>query len=172
MFILTAFLLMANAFVANSQIRKAFTQRTSSYSPTKKIYNIKGDFTMIGNTNLTLQRYEVNRNNSNNTMKYVDTDGVSSTQNSSSATLSFSSENGALADCSEIVYAGLYWTGRTSSSVTELSKRSIKFKGPGQTAYTSLTASVNDILYPGDENMYSAYVEVTNIVKNTKAGIS
>ena len=40
MFILTAFLLMANAFVANSQIRKDFTQRTSSYSPTKKIYNI------------------------------------------------------------------------------------------------------------------------------------
>ena len=106
---------MANAFVANSQIRKAFTQRTSSYSPTKKIYNIKGDFTMIGNTNLTLRDYDATTSeepNSNNDMKYVDIDSDPTTVNSSSATLGFSTENGAIASCSNIIYAGLYWSGR------------------------------------------------------------
>jgi hypothetical protein len=34
-----------------------FTQRTSTATPAKKIYNIKGDFTMLGNTNLTLATY-------------------------------------------------------------------------------------------------------------------
>lgn len=36
---------------AESQTLKPFTQRTSVYSPTTQIYKIKGDFTMVGNTN-------------------------------------------------------------------------------------------------------------------------
>lgn len=98
-------------FAAISQVRVDFEQRTSQYTPTKKIYNIKGDFTMIGNTNLTLQNYSDEGNNSS-TMSYVDVDGDGTTFNSSSATLTFSGENGALEECSDIIYAGLYWTGR------------------------------------------------------------
>lgn len=79
---------------ALAQVRIPFTQRTSQYSPTKVIYNIKGDFQMIGNTNLTLVNYGDNTNNSNNDMKLVDMDGVSTTANSSSATLTLSTENG------------------------------------------------------------------------------
>ena len=41
----------------NAQVIKPFKERTSSYSPARTIYKIKGDFTMIGNSNLTLQNY-------------------------------------------------------------------------------------------------------------------
>ena len=43
---------------ASAQTVEAFTQRTSVYTPTQKIYSIKGDFTMIGNKNLTRAVYE------------------------------------------------------------------------------------------------------------------
>jgi hypothetical protein len=103
---------------AEAQVRKAFTQRTSQYSPNKKIYNLKGDFTMLGNTCLTPQNYSPTANNNNQFMIYVDTDGDSNTFNSSSSTLVLSTENGAIPACSNIVYAGLYWTGRSSPNAT------------------------------------------------------
>jgi hypothetical protein len=102
----------------DAQVRKAFTQRTSQYSPTKKIYNVKGDFTMLGNTNLTPQFYTTTTNNNDASMVYVDTDSDASTFNSSSSTLLIPSENGSVPNCSNIVFAGLYWTGRSSSSTT------------------------------------------------------
>ncbi|WP_445265607.1 hypothetical protein, partial [Sphingobacterium sp. MYb382] len=94
------------------QVRKSFTPRLSVDAGNKTLYNIKGDFTMLGNTNLTLKDYLDNRDNSSNSMIYVDVDRDGSTANSSSADLVFSTENGADASCTEIVYAGLYWTGR------------------------------------------------------------
>ncbi len=97
---------------ASAQLLKPFTQRSSTYTPGKVIYNIKGDFTMIGNTNLTLEDYSDSEPNSNNEMVYVDVDGDASTLNSSSATLQLSTENDAIPECSNIIYAGLYWTGR------------------------------------------------------------
>ncbi|MES2240032.1 MAG: LamG-like jellyroll fold domain-containing protein [Bacteroidota bacterium] len=97
-----------------------FSQRTSAASPTKKIYNIKGDFTMLGNTNLTLNTYSDNTNNENNQMKYVDIDGDSNTLNSSMATLELtnSGENSANQNCSTVIYAGLYWTGKSQDADT------------------------------------------------------
>ncbi|WP_395632627.1 hypothetical protein, partial [Flavobacterium sp.] len=102
----------------NAQVKKAFTQRTSQYTPTKKIYNVKGDFTMLGNTCLTPQNYSPNTNNNGQFMTYVDVDGDPTTFNSSSSTLVLSSENGAIPSCSNIVYAGLYWTGKSSANST------------------------------------------------------
>ncbi|MCE9539073.1 MAG: hypothetical protein K8R85_07635, partial [Bacteroidetes bacterium] len=98
----------------NGQVIKPFTQRASVYSPTQKMYHIKGDYTMVGNTNLTPVVYSITTNNNDGSMKYVDIDGVDSTVNSSSATLNFSTENGSIPECSKIVYAGLYWTGRAN----------------------------------------------------------
>lgn len=109
--ILTVMVVMAFPEYAQSQTLKPFTQRTSTYSPTTKIYKIKGDFTMVGNTSMTLVNYGDETNNSN-LMRYVDVDGVAETLNSSSSTLTFSEENGANPNCSNIIYAGLYWTGR------------------------------------------------------------
>lgn len=109
-------LLLLSAFFAvtlSAQVVVDFTQRTSAYTPGQKIYSIKGDFQMIGNTNLTLVSYGDKTNNSNNDMKYVDIDSDPTTINSSMATLNFSTENGAVPSCSKIIYAGLYWTGKS-----------------------------------------------------------
>jgi gliding motility-associated-like protein len=172
--------------IGQTQVIKAFTQRTSSYTPSKVIYNIQGDFTMIGNSNMTLQSYDDNENNSNNVMIYNDIDGDPTTLNSSSSVLGFSTENGAVPECSNIIYAGLYWTGRASNessspesfSVTKggltktLNKRKINFKGPGQAGYTEFTANPGNIYYPDGTygNMYSAYIEVTDYVRNCGVG--
>lgn len=97
-----------------------FAQRTSTATPTKKIYNIKGDFTMLGNTNLTLVNYSNTTNNEGNAMKYVDIDSDSNTWNSSKASLELTNggENSANPDCSTIIYAGLYWTGKSQDADT------------------------------------------------------
>ncbi|HTG65341.1 MAG TPA: LamG-like jellyroll fold domain-containing protein [Flavobacterium sp.] len=97
-----------------------FSQRTSAATPTKTIYNIKGDFTMLGNTNLTLTNYGIGTNNEANAMQYVDIDGDSNTFNSSMATLELSNsgENSAVQNCSTVVFAGLYWTGKSQDADT------------------------------------------------------
>src|SRR5690554_1617988 len=110
--ILVLVLLLVSSQLLTGQVMVPFNQRTSIYSPEKKIYNIKGDFQMIGNINLTLKNYTDYLPNSNNEMIYVDVDNDPVTINSSSATFKFSEENGALPECSNIIYAGLYWTGR------------------------------------------------------------
>ncbi|MFV8373985.1 LamG-like jellyroll fold domain-containing protein [Flavobacterium sp. LB1P71] len=95
-----------------------FSQRTSSATPAKTIYNVKGDFTMLGNTNLTLSTYSTTTNNEGNAMKYVDIDGDPTTLNSSMATLELSNrgENSANPNCSTVLFAGLYWTGKSDDA--------------------------------------------------------
>lgn len=132
---------MLLAYPMMAQVKVPFTQRTSIYSPTKKIYNIKGDFQMIGNTNLTLVSYGDNKNNSNN-MKYVDIDDDSNTLNSSSATLSFSTENGAQPACSNIIYAGLYWTGRADNGGTGQMEFDITTKRTNGNTFNGYTLSI------------------------------
>jgi len=95
-----------------------FLQRTSSATPAQTIYNVKGDFTMLGNTNLTLVSYDNIKNNESNAMRYVDIDGDATTLNSSMATLELSNsgENSANQNCSTILFAGLYWTGKSDDA--------------------------------------------------------
>ena len=107
--------LVGNLFSANAQVRIPFTQRASTTAPFTKNYKVKGDFTMMGNTNLTLQNYTEDGNNSGS-MVYVDADTDVNTLNSSSATLVLPTDNGVASTCSNIVFAGLYWTGRASDS--------------------------------------------------------
>ena len=195
---LFAVLFLATIFSSYSQVRVPFTPRTSNATPTKTIYNIKGDFTMIGNTNLTLVNYDDDDGN-NNDMEYVDVDGTAvpgnDTFNSSSATITFSTENGAIPDCSNIIYAGLYWSGRafgdgetdsetfqvTKNGITKtLDKKKVLIHGPGASGYTEVTAGASgipanpiNIAYPtngDDRNMYSAYAEVTDYVKQYGIG--
>ena len=167
--VLTTLLLLFTVITSSfGQVRVPFTQRTSQYTPSKTIYSVKGDFTMIGNTNLTLENYSNSANNSNNSMEYVDVDGDRSTYNSSSATLALSTENGANPECSNIIYAGLYWTGRSSKSLYR--QRRVKFKGPNDSSYHTLVADANDIRYPGDDNMFVAYKEVTDLVRANGLG--
>lgn len=99
----------------DAEVVVPFLQRTSTYTPTTKIYNIKGDFQMIGNTNLTSPGQV---DNGNVTMSYVDIDGIPNTFNSSSATLALPIENEMIPECSNIIYAGLYWIGRAHDGGT------------------------------------------------------
>jgi gliding motility-associated-like protein len=117
-FLVVLAFLLGGLVSANAQVRVGFTQRTSSYTPTKKIYNVKGNFTMLGNTCLSPQNYGDNTNNNGQNMLYVDTDGNGNTMNSSMATLTLPMENGGVEACSNIVYAGLYWTGKSSPNTT------------------------------------------------------
>jgi len=80
------------------------------------MYYLKGDYQLIGNTNLTPQAYTPTTLNSNTQMIYVDVDADPTTVNSSSAALTLSTENGANPNCSDIIYAGLYWTGRSADA--------------------------------------------------------
>ncbi|MCL5128075.1 HYR domain-containing protein [Algibacter sp. L4_22] len=174
-----AVLLFSSVFKGNSQVVVDFTPRESSY-------NIKGDFSMIGNSNLTLVDYDDTSNNGED-MRYVDIDGDDKTFNSSSAVLDFSTENGADPECSSIVFAGLYWTGRArvdgvddnfdgdgnpnTFTVTKdgetknFDKTKVLIKGPSSN-YEEVVAT--DIQFPDGNynNMYAAYADVTEIVSN------
>ena len=181
-FVILFFAFFSNPLGVNAQV-KPFTQRTSSETPTKKIYNIKGDFTLIGNTNLTLQSYSDTGDNAGS-MRFVDVDSDSNTLNSSSARLTLSTENGAVPSCSKIIYAGLYWTGRsatnntpfnvTKNGVTKtLDKTKILLKGPSSSSYTQITANTANINYPtnGTNNdIFVAYTEVTDYVRTNGIG--
>ncbi|TDQ76046.1 hypothetical protein [Sphingobacterium yanglingense] len=177
-------LLVLNPFSTIAQIRKTFEPRQSTKAPLPytnvKNYNLQGDFLMLGNTSLTLSSYIVNRDNSNNSMIYVDVDGDNSTVNSSTAALVLPG-----GECTEVIYAGLYWSGRAhngGSSNDEftvkknninyaLNKRKVKLK-QGNNAYVDVLANANDIYYPSntDGNMYSAYADVTDYVRQNGAG--
>jgi hypothetical protein len=178
--------LFINILSTQAQVLKTFNQRTSQFSPTKKIYNIKGDFAMLGNTNLTLQNYGSTGNTTDNevaAMAYVDIDGDGTTINSSTSELKLSTENGAVPSCSKIVYAGLYWTGAkvSGASVTvnksgtnyTLYKNRVKLKGPGAANYTTVTANSGEVYTPPSgsyDDIYASYTEITQYVRDHGIG--
>ncbi len=174
--------LITLCFNSYSQVLKEFEARAANATPTQTVYNIKGDFAMIGNTNLTLVNYNETRAN-NSEMKYVDEDGDSSTLNSSWAELQFPVENGSTPECSKILFAGLYWVGRADNGPDNnadgdnnpntfvvngktLNKQKVKIKGPLETNYTELEANPNDIYFPSNayQNIFTAYVDITQYV--------
>ncbi|PNW25886.1 gliding motility-associated C-terminal domain-containing protein [Formosa algae] len=117
-------------------------------------------------------------------MIYVDIDGDPTTVNSSSATIQLKNESGQVVDnTSNIVYAGLYWTGRppgqefivnnpNNGLTNTLNKSIVSLKGPGSSGYTDVTANSVDIYYPeGSFNdMYIAYADVTGFVQSNGTG--
>lgn len=176
-YLIILILILATYIEMNAQLQVPFTQRTSLATPSKTIYNVKGDFTMLGNTNLTLATYLDGEDN-DNPMIYVDVDSDSNTLNSSSATLEFSTENGADPLCSTIIFAGLYWTGKstnnqyTSTTAPYYDKRKVSLKGPLESTYTTIIAADTDIWYPGsgDDGIFVGYKEITDYVKTNGVG--
>ena len=152
------------------QVKVPFKPRESAKAPMPyknvKNYNVQGDFTMIGNMNLTLKKYSDSGSN-NTDMVFVDIDDDRNTKNSSSSVLNLPG-----GECTEILYAGLYWSGRAhdggSSPLTfdGLDKRKIKLKAAGS-SYIDIQAKDTDIHYPSktDGNMYAAYADVTDYVR-------
>ena len=116
---LAILIFLLTPFFLHAQLLEPFTQRTSTYSPEREIYRIKGDYTIIGNTNCRKLGIPDNNNGVysetqyNQNVRYVDVDTFSTTFNSSTAELKFQQTNGCNPECSNIVFAGLYWMGRT-----------------------------------------------------------
>ncbi|WP_299782488.1 gliding motility-associated C-terminal domain-containing protein [uncultured Formosa sp.] len=162
---------MAFSFYSYGQSQVQFSSRAN--------YSVNGDFTIIGNANLTPDT-GVNSGD----MIYVDIDGDPTTVNSSSATIQLKNESGQVVDnTSNIVYAGLYWTGRppgqefivnnpNNGLTNTLNKSVVSLKGPGSTGYTDITANSGDIYYPeGSFNdMYIAFADVTGFVQSNGTG--
>ncbi|WP_270088636.1 hypothetical protein [Sphingobacterium sp. SYP-B4668] len=159
----------------------SFAPRTSQKAPAPykgvSTYNIQGDFVMLGNTNLTLGSYRADRNNNSNSMVVVDKDNDNSTYNSSMSELKLGGGN---SDCSEILYAGLYWTGRAENSGTNRDyitynnknyyKNKVKFKKEGN-QYFEVDAG-SQIAYQGSGNayIYVGYADVTDYVRTNGVG--
>ena len=168
-----------------AQTLRAFTQRTSEKAPgdfqNKKIYRLKGDFTMIGNANAFAFPYIDGGNNGFDMKFYKILNDPADIINSSSADLGL--PNGVGITCTNIIYAGLYWCGIAMSNQADvldkpdnagngLNKKKIKFKVPGAPGYIDITAADTDIYYgSGDADyMYAGYSDVTDLVRNAGMG--
>ena len=170
------FLLFAITFSVSAQIKNTFDVRYQGI--------IKGDLTMISNN-------VVNRSPSPNTayntvgsssivndetnMQYIDIDGDASTFCSSSANLNLANPN-----CSNIVHAGLYWSGtyrynlgNDPSSGRAADWNQVKFKMPNGT-YIDVTAT--EVLYEGFSDTdqtnvahgpYACFADVTSLITNS-----
>ncbi len=138
--VMTIFMVTASVF-AQKELTKREPKTGSTTLFTNGVYRLHGNFTMLGNTSLTRCDYNGtgdSGNNGNTYMKYVDVDNDPNTLNSSSAQLLFPNKEktweviGKNADgtdkyqevtrelngeCSEVVWAGLYWSGRAENDV-------------------------------------------------------
>lgn len=123
-FIMAMISMCCLTFNLYAQVHKPFTPRTSSQSLSpytgQSIFHLRGDFTMIGNTNVTLKNYYLDgdKSSNDNPMSFVDIDGVKSTVNSSKAKLKLSQSGDVDPNCSKVVFAGLYWSGRAAREVS------------------------------------------------------
>lgn len=176
--IFTLIFVFFTSFVMLGQVQNKvdFKLRKSAQAPgnfkNTEIYRLQGDFTMIGNANLFDNPYTDGGSNSNNTkMSFYRLSGdPSQIKNSSSADLVL--PVGMSKECTEIVYAGLYWSGRGNNNSMTLSnglvKNKIKVKLPGKSTYEELTTS--EIHFGGSDvnGMYTGYMDITEKVRNLK----
>ncbi|WP_268035832.1 DUF7507 domain-containing protein [Algoriphagus sp. PAP.12] len=153
------FFFFSKELSAQNDYRVPFNHRIGNSNLSNNIFQIRGDFTIIGNTNLTLKNYDEGTANSGQEMVFIDIDGDSSTFNSSSATLLFSEENGADSNCTDILYAGLYWSGRTQ-------REGLTFELTKQEGFLDPVTLVDhkDEMKGGEEKEYIHYTFFTGIM--------
>ena len=157
-------LLLAVPFAGANQAsaERPFTPRFSE--------NVQGAITFSANTVMTCPDSDSrcpgaragtgsNLNNNQFNMTYVDVDGDPSTFNSSSATVTIPGD-------AQVLFAGLYYDGQTTAGVggsaapSAASRGTVRFKAPGDSAYQTLSASVDD----STTGKYAAFVDVTSQV--------
>lgn len=175
-------------FLAISFSIKSEAQLVVPFAKTPdQIFSVKGDYTMFGNSLLIKSPYSNDGQNGNNDMMYVDIDTDVNTWNSSSANFDFAVEPGVNPNCTQILYAGLYWTGRANNGGTAgntvdatrfyngnmenrtFTKNHIKLKF-GTDSYQNITG--NFIANPPTDyyQIYSCYADVTGYVQSKGAG--
>lgn len=179
-YVLPLLLFSSLTLSVSGQIFVPFQHRTATDSPTDTIFRLRGDFTLIGNTNVKFPdaAYSITANNDGHVMRYVDIDSDLTTFNSSEAQLTFGND---IFSCTKIVYAGLYWTGKAQKDATDhndgyfihtgtrtMDKRIVKFKYEGDT-YHNVQATNTHIYYPTNfsttNDIYVGFAEVTDYVK-------
>nr|WP_233166824.1 hypothetical protein [Pedobacter sp. ASV2] len=147
-----------------AQHSKPFTLRTSQQAPGdfagKQIYTLKGDFAMLGNTNSERSKTSFDFIKLPNEPADV--------LNSSSATFNLPATLNN--ECTKIIFAGLYWTGKVQRQPNTINTKSIKFKTPAMNAYTDLLTST-DLFYDDDSPIYVGYCDVTNLVQAGGVGV-
>jgi len=182
--IIVVFGLLGLSFNAFSQatIKKEFTPRTSQLAPGsyqgKSIYNLQGDFNMIGNSNA---KSATGPDNSYNMVFNKLAGDLLNTNIKNSSSADFVLPSNASLACTKIVFAGLYWTGRgddnsgdvlskTGNAGNGMNKKNVKFKVPGAANYVDLTAT--DVFYGASDvsGMYTGFYDVTNLVSAAKTG--
>ena len=130
----------------------------------------RGDVTAVGNTSMTCPAAAPNcaaaqggaaYSNNDFTMAYVDADAdATTTLDSSAATVT-------LPAGSTVLWAGLYWSGHSSS----VNRDKVQFKAPGAGSYTQLTAAPADVLTSTTQAArYRAFRDVTTQVAAAGAG--
>ena len=154
-FVLAALVVHAVAAPVHAQVVRSFTSRFTT--------SVTGDLTFIANTLMTCsgagcgagQNASGGRtNNDDFAMVYVDVDGNAATFNSSNATLS-------LPAGANVLWAGLYWGGSSSSVV----RNTCRLATPGA-SYATVAAAQLDAL----GSTYSAVAEVTALVRAGGSG--
>ncbi|MGY6520137.1 MAG: PKD domain-containing protein [Mongoliitalea sp.] len=172
---------------AFSQVRVPFEPRAAQADPSKKNYRVNGDFLIIGNTNLTLEDYDDFKMNDNRmiyTSAFVG--GHLGEINSSGAELKFPQAAGVDHACTEILFAGLYWTGRSGESrfvtITDQGatrtrdKQQIIFQGPRPGDRLNILVDENSIRFPegldndNDVGIFVGFQDVTDYVKFHREG--
>lgn len=135
--------------------------------------NLRGNFEMIGNTNLecTSNCGSPTTNNPPVVMGYTSIDGT--TINSSSANLNLPAGG-------EITWVGLYWGGAYSSNQTNinpvdpsLNLQQVRLREPGMSTYTTINASITNIEtgnFGATWNTFMSFTDITSIVKNAGSG--
>jgi hypothetical protein len=130
----------------------------------------RGDVTAVGNTVMTCPVGAANcaaaqggaaYSNNDFAMAYVDADAdAATTLDSSAATVT-------LPAGSTVLWAGLYWSGHSSS----VNRDKVQFKAPGASSYTELAAAAADVLTSTTQTArYRAFRDVTTQVAAAGAG--
>jgi uncharacterized repeat protein (TIGR01451 family) len=164
-------------FVITGLFVSAVSGQTIDPFSQRYVFNTNGDIQIIGNT-VTACNTAVtdcsnalagtaNLTNNNFNAVLIDIDSDSSTFNSSTATLD-------LPDNTTVLWAGLYWSARTSAGTggvnapDRLVRGNIRFKAPGQASYQTLTASE---LIDVADTTFRGFVEITSTVASAGEGV-
>uniref|UniRef100_UPI003AA8EB63 SprB repeat-containing protein n=1 Tax=Tenacibaculum sp. TaxID=1906242 RepID=UPI003AA8EB63 len=152
-----------------------FDQRVVKPDGSSGGINIKGDITFIANNVLSIDQwgydpedpYDGSSSNGTVNMQYIDIDGDSSTDSSSSDELN-------LPSCSRVVYAGLYWAGVYPYETwggresRRYNPYQIKFKLPGGN-YQDIEADASDVtkreLIYDNGVAYICYKDITSDIQ-------
>jgi uncharacterized repeat protein (TIGR01451 family) len=150
-------LLVCASVKSEAQVLRSFTRRNP-------VTNVRGNIALTGNVLITCHAKNNNNcadirsglvtgNDSDITTEFVDADSDNSTNSSSSATLS-------LPAGSTVLWAGLYWGARSTTST----RGQIKFKAANSGFYSTLNATQLDSTAAAP-NAYQGFVEVTTQVQ-------